>query len=412
MPATPPQTLAPAPAAEMSPGLVVLVLALLLGIQPVTTDLYLPALPALTEGFNASVAQAQLTLTTLLLAFGVSQLVWGPLSDCFGRRPVLLWGLSAYTLASIGCALAPSMPLLIVWRTLQGAAMGAAVMGARAIVRDLYTPVTGARVMSKGLTGLGIIACICAPLGGLLSDLLGWRYALTTLTLFGAVALTLVAWRFQETVPRKNPLALRPATLVSTWLMIVRNPTFLTWSALSTASYAGLFTFLASSSFIFIKVLGLSRTQYGVVMFSMAFMYILGTLMCRRLLPRFGLRRTVAIAGMFSFAGGTAMGLLALSGVQRGWAIMLPFYLFMLAHGVHQPCSQSGAVGPFPQAAGAASALNGFLMMIAAFGVGGWVGLRLDGTVFALTNGVWFWGVCIALLSWTVVQIHGELGRH
>jgi len=412
MPVTPPQTLAPAPAAAMSPGLVVVVLALLLGIQPVTTDLYLPALPALTEGFGASVAQAQLTLTTLLLAFGVSQLVWGPLSDRFGRRPVLLWGLSAYTLASIGCALAPSMPLLIVWRTVQGAAMGAAVMGARAIVRDLYTPETGARVMSKGLTGLGIIACICAPLGGLLSDLLGWRYALTTLTLFGASALTLVAWRFQETVPRKNPLALRPATLLSTWLMIVRNPTFLTWSALSTASYAGLFTFLASSSFVFIKVLGLTRTQYGVVMFSMAFMYILGTLMCRRLLPRFGLRRTVAIAGMFSFAGGTALGLLALAGVQRGWAIMLPYYLFMLAHGVHQPCSQSGAVGPFPHAAGAASALNGFLMMIAAFGVGGWVGLRLDGTVFALTNGVWFWSVCIALLAWTVVQIHGELGRH
>ena len=410
MSATPPHALA-TPAA-MSPGLVVVVLALLLGIQPVTTDLYLPALPALTEGFGASVAQAQLTLTTLLLAFGVSQLVWGPLSDRFGRRPVLLWGLSAYTLASIGCALAPSMPLLIVWRTVQGAAMGAAVMGARAIVRDLYTPETGARVMSKGLTGLGIIACLCAPLGGLLSDLLGWRYALTALALFGAAALTLVAWRFQESVPQKNPMALRPGTLVSTWVTILRNPTFLTWSALSTASYAGLFTFLACSSFVFIKVLGLSRTQYGVVMFSMAFSYILGTLMCRRLLPRFGLRRTVAIAGMFSFAGGTSMGLLALAGVQRGWAIMLPFYLFMLAHGVHQPCSQSGAVGPFPQAAGAASALNGFLMMIAAFGVGGWVGTRLDGTVFALTNGIWFWSVCIAILAWTVVQVHGELGRH
>lgn len=410
MTATPPHALA-TPAA-MSPGLVVVVLALLLGIQPVTTDLYLPALPALTEGFSASVGQAQLTLTTLLLAFGVSQLVWGPLSDRFGRRPILLWGLSAYTLASIGCALAASMPLLIVWRTVQGAAMGAAVMGARAIVRDLYTPETGARVMSKGLTGLGIIACTCAPLGGLLSDLLGWRYALASLILFGAAALALVALRFQETVPQKNPLALRPDILLSTWAAILRHPTFLTWSALSTASYAGLFTFLASSSFVFIKVLGLSRTEYGVVMFSMAFVYILGTLVCRRLLPRFGLRRTVAIAGVFTFAGGTTMGLLALSGVQRGWAIMLPYYLFMLAHGVHQPCSQSGAVGPFPRAAGAASALNGFLMMIAAFAVGGWVGMRLDGTVFALTNGIWFWSACVALLSWTVVQIHGELGRH
>jgi len=411
MSATPPHTLAATQAGAMSPALVVLVLALLLGIQPVTTDLYLPALPALTEGFGAPVSQAQLTLTTLLLAFGISQLVWGPLSDRFGRRPVLLCGLAAYTIASIGCALAPSMALLIVWRTVQGAAMGAAVMGARAIVRDLYTPELGARMMSKGLTGLGIIACACAPLGGLLSDLLGWRYALTALAVFGAATLALVAWRFEETVPHKNPQALRPGTLLSTWLAILRHPTFLTYSALSTASYAGLFTFLASSSFVFIKVLGLTRTQYGVVMFTMAFVYILGTFMCRRLLPRFGVRRSVAIAGAFTLAGGTLCGGLALAGWHNGWAIMLPYYLFMLGHGVHQPCSQSGAVGPFPFAAGAASALNGFLMMIAAFAVGGWVGMRLDGTVFALTNGVWFWSVCIAAIAWTLVQKHGDPRR-
>jgi DHA1 family bicyclomycin/chloramphenicol resistance-like MFS transporter len=409
MPAAP-QTV-PTASSAMTPALIVLVLALLLGIQPVTTDLYLPALPSLTDGFGAPVSQAQLTLTTLLLAFGISQLAWGPLSDRFGRRPVLLWGLGAYTLASIGCALAASMPLLIVWRTVQGAAMGAAVMGARAIVRDLYTPETGARVMSRGLTGLGVIACLSAPLGGLLSDLWGWRYALTALAVFGALSLFVVALRFEETVPRKNPLALQPATLVTTWLTILRHPTFLAWSALATAGYAGLFTFLASSSFVFIKVLGLTRTQYGLVMFSMAFAYMLGTVLCRRLLPRFGVRRSVAFAGVLTLTGGTLTGALALAGLHNGWAIMLPFYLFMLAHGVHQPCGQSGAVGPFPHAAGAASALNGFLMMLAAFGVGGWIGTRLDGTVFALTNGIWFWSVCIAAISWTVVQRYGDPRR-
>lgn len=392
----------------MAPAVVVLVLSLLLGIQPVTTDLYLPALPALTGDFGASVAQAQLTLTTLLLAFGASQLVWGPLSDRFGRRPVLLTGLAAYTLASVGCALAPSMPLLIVWRTVQGAAMGAAVMGARAIVRDLYTPETGARVMSKGLTGLGVIACVCAPLGGLLADWLGWRYALAVLPVFGAAALAVVALRFEESVPQRNPQALRPATLLATWLRILRHPTFVAYSALSTASYAGLFTFLASSSFVFIQVLGLTRTQYGLVMFSMSFVYILGTLMCRRLLPRFGVRRTVAIAALLTLAGGTLVGVLAWAGVRGTWAIMAPYYLYMLAHGVHQPCGQSGAVGPFPHAAGAASALNGFLMMLAAFVVGGWIGGRLDGTVFALTNGVWFWSAAVAATAWTLVQRYGE----
>jgi DHA1 family bicyclomycin/chloramphenicol resistance-like MFS transporter len=373
--------------------------------------LYLPALPSLTEGCAAPVSQAQLTLTTLLLAFGISQLVWGPLSDRYGRRPVLLVGLGAYTLASIGCALAASMPLLIVWRTVQGAAMGAAVMGARAIVRDLYTPETGARVMSKGLTGLGVIACACAPLGGLLSDVLGWRYALTALAVFGALSLAVVALRFEETLAVRNPLALRPANLLATWLSILRHPAFLTYSALSTASYAGLFTFLAASSFVFIKVLGLSRTEYGLVMFSMALVYILGTFMCRRLLPRYGVRRSVAIAGALTLAGGTSMGGLAWAGLHNGWAIMLPYYLFMLAHGVHQPCGQSGAVGPFPHAAGAASALNGFLMMVAAFAVGGWMGTRLDGTVFPLTNGIWLWSVCIAAVSWTLVQRYGEPRR-
>jgi DHA1 family bicyclomycin/chloramphenicol resistance-like MFS transporter len=395
----------------MTPVVVVLVLSLLLGIQPITTDLYLPALPALTEGFGAPVSQAQLTLTTLLLAFGVSQLVWGPLSDRFGRRPVLLLGLAAYTLASIGCALASSMPLLIAWRTVQGAAMGAAVMGARAIVRDLYAPETGARVMSKGMSGLGVIACMSAPLGGLLTDLLGWRYALAALVVFGCIALAVVALRFEESVPRLNPRALRPGTLVRTWLMILRHPTFLTYSALSTASYAGLFTFLASSSFVFIKVLGLTRTQYGFVMFSMSFVYMLGTFVCRPLLARFGMRRALAIAGACTLAGGTMLGGLAWAGVHNAWAIMLPYYLFVLAHGVHQPCAQSGSVGPFPQAAGAASALNGFISMTAAFAVGGWVGTHLDGTVFALTNGVWFWSLCITALAWSLVQKYGEPRR-
>ncbi len=393
---------------SMSAGLIVLILSMLLGIQPVTTDLYLPALPALTEGFAAPMSQAQLTLSALLLAFGISQLIWGPLSDRFGRRPILLWGLAAYTLASIGSTLAPSMALLIVWRIVQGAAMGAVVMCARAIVRDLYHPVEGARIMSKGLSGLGVLACISAPLGGLLSEFWGWRVALMALAVFGACTLALVALRFEETLRQKNPQALHPATLFRTWIHILGNPTFLVFSALAAASYGGLFTFLATSSFVFIKVLGLSKTQYGLVMLSMCFCYLTGTIVCRRLLPRFGVRKSVAIAAGLSVAGGTLMGVFAWAGLHNVWAIMLPYYLFMLGHGVHQPCGQSAAVGPFPHAAGAASAMNGFLMMVLAFGMGGWLGTHMDDTVLPLTNGVWFWSILIAATAWTVVQKYGE----
>ena len=398
----------------MSAGLVVLVLTLLLGIQPVTTDLYLPALPTLTAGFGAAVAQAQLTLTALLLAFGTSQLVWGPLSDRFGRKPVLIAGMGLFVVAAVGAASSTSMGQLIAWRIVQGVGMGAAVMCARAVVRDLYAPAEGARVMSKGLTGLGVIACCSAPLGGLLSDLFGWRVALLAVAAFGAATLALLVWRFQETVPQRNPQALQPARLLKTWLQIARHPTFLTWTVLATGSYAGLFTFLASSSFVLIGVLGLSKTQYGVMMFTMSLSYIVGTFICRRLLPRLGVRRTVATAAVVTVTGGTLMGVLPLLGVQTLWSVVLPFYLFMLGHGVHQPCGQSGAVAPFPQAAGAASALAGFIMMVVAFGVGGWLGLALArpelgaGTVRPLTDGVWFWSTLIAVTAWTLVQRHGE----
>jgi len=392
----------------MSPAVIVLLLSLLLGLQPITTDLYLPALPVLTAGFAAPMQQAQLTLTALLLAFGVSQLVWGPLSDRFGRRPILLIGLSAYVLSAIGSALAPSMAALIVWRTVQGAAMGAAVMCARAIVRDLYAPLQGARVMSKGLSGLGVIAFLSAPLGGLLTEAFNWRIALLALAVFGAVCLGLIAWRFDETLQRKNPAALQTSTLLATWSSILRQPTFLAFSALSAASYGGLFTFLAASSFVFMNVLGLSKTQYGALMALNSLGYIGGTFLCRQWLPRFGVRRSLKWAGVLSLAGGTLMAVLSLAGLQNVWAIMLPQLLFIVAHGIHQPCGQSGAVGPFPHAAGAASAVNGFLMMLAAFAMGSWLGTHMDGTVLPLTLGVWFWSALIALTAWTLVQWHGE----
>ncbi len=102
------------------------------------------------------------------------------------------------------------------------------------------------------------------------------------------------------------------------------------------------------------------------------------------------------------------MGLLAWAGVQNVWAIILPQLLFMVGHGINQPCGQSGAVGPFPQSAGAASAVNGFLMMVVAFGIGGWLGTRMDGTVMPLANGMFFWGAVIAVAAWTAVRKYGE----
>lgn len=396
----------------MSQKLIVLILALLLGLQPVTTDLYLPALPAITQGFGAGMGQAQLTLTALLLAFGLSQLIWGPLSDRWGRRPILLVGMGAYTLSSIACAFAPDMAWLIAGRTVQGMAMGAAVMAARAVVRDLFQPVQGANVMSQALTGLGIIACACAPLGGMLTDTLGWRYALLALAVFGAATWALLAWRFEETLARPDPHALSAGPLLRANLEILRNPVFLTWCSLSAGSYLGLFTFLASSSFVFVTFMGYSKTAYGFLMLSMSLSYIVGTFWCRWLLRRTSVHRTVGMAAVLTLTGGVSMVVLAYAGQGQdwygAWAVMVPMYIFMIGHGVHQPCGQSGAVAPFPQRAGTASALNGFLMMLGAFFMGAWLGSHMDQPVFALAHGLLLWAVVITAVAWTAVQRHGK----
>ena len=265
----------------MSPGLIVPILSILLVTEPVTTGLYLPALPAMTTSFGAAMSQAQLTLGVLLLAFGCLQLVWGPLSDRFGRRPILLWDLTACTLTSIG-------------------------------------------------------------------------------------------------------------------------------SALSAASYAGFFTFVVASSFLFIKVLGLNLTQYGLVMFFMYFSYLLGSFSFRRPLVQFGLRKSVALAACLSLLSGSLLGALAWTGFTNVWAVILPCFIYVVGHGVHQPCGLSDAVGPFRKAAGTASALNGFLMMLVAFAMGGWLATYMDGSVLPLPNSVWFSSIFIALSTWTMVRKYGE----
>ena len=396
----------------MSPALVVVLLALLLGIQPITTDVYLPALPSLQQDLGASMAQVQMTFAALLLSFGISQLVWGPLSDRFGRKPILLWGMGAYVLASVACVLAPSMALLIAARIAQGAAMGAAVMGARAVVRDLYAPLEGAKVMSRGLSGLGVIAILCTPLGGLLTDWVHWRAAMAVLAVFGVGTLALLMLRFQETIPARNPQALAPRTLWRSWAQIARHPTFASYCVLSSASYVALFTFLASSSFMLIQGLGLSKLAYGGAMAFGSVLYILGTIACRRLLVRWGIRRTVFAAGCVTFTAGTLMAALAWLGWGQpwygAWAVLLPQYLFIMAHGVHQPVGQSGAVAPFPQMAGAASALNGFVMMASAFPMGLWLGRAMDGTARPMALGFALWCTVIALTAWTLVQKHGD----
>ena len=402
---TPP---AQAPARPVpSDTLVAVALALLLGLQPVTTDLYLPGLPALSAEFGGAVGSAQLTLSGLILAFGFGQLLLGPVSDRWGRRPVLLAGLGLYVAGSVCSAHATSMDALILGRVLQGIGLAASVVCGRAMVRDLYDPLRGTVVMSRGQTGLGLFALASPVLGGVLAATLGWRWALAATGVVAAAALALVAWRLPETLQQRNPRALEPARMTNTWLQMLRHPTFLAWSLLLMFTYGGLYTFLASSSFVYIEVLGTSRAVYGLFLASASVSYLAGTIVCRRWIARHGIARTVRRAAAFSLSGGLGMAALSLAGVTGPWAICLPQLVFNFGHGMHQPCGQAGVVGPFPQAAGAASALSGFMSAAAAFLIGLWLGRAIDGTVFPLSLTLGVFSVFTAAVAWTLVQRHG-----
>jgi DHA1 family bicyclomycin/chloramphenicol resistance-like MFS transporter len=400
----------PAPR-PLTPAAAVVLLTLLIGVQPVATDLYLPALPTVQRELGASLGAVQLTLSALVIAFGIAQLVCGPLSDRWGRRPVLLAGLALYTLASIGGALAARVETLVAWRVLQGVAMAAAVTCGRSIVRDLYEPGEGARTMSRALSGLGVIAALCPLLGGLLVERFDWHAPLLALALFGAVALAFVAWRCPETVPLRDPRATQPARLVENWGTVLANPAFRAWALLSACSFGGLFFLLAGSSFVFIGVLGTSRAAYGALLGSVSAVYVVGTIVCRRLLARHGLRGAVKRGAWFTLAGGASMAGLSLAGVHEVWAIVLPQYLYAIGHGVHQPCGQAGAVGPFPEKAGTAASLSGFAMTVTALAVGVWLGRHLDGTVYPLTLGIGACSAVVGLVAWTLVQRDGEPPR-
>ena len=402
MPATDRAT--PTAPVGVSRGLAALALTLLLGLQPVTTDIYLPALPALTRELGASMASAQLTLSALILAFGVAQLFWGPIADRVGRRPVLLTGLVLYTAASLGSALAGSIETLVAWRVVQGAAMAAAVVCARAMVRDLYEPHEGARVMSLGMSGLGVVAIVGPLAGGLATWVGGWRAALVLVTAVGALTLCFVALRLPETLPLQNPQATRLRPLLGAWHLIARHRAFVAWTALVSCSYGGLFTMLAGSSFVYIELLGLSPGAYGLCMAAGSSSYLAGTFVCRRWLGRLGMAGAVRRGGAFTLAAGVFMWVLGVLGVHHVGAVLLPQCLYAFGHGIHQPCGQAGAVGPFPHAAGTASALSGFVLAGTAFLVGLWLGRVLDGSLMPYALTLAFWSALTAAVAWTLVQ--------
>jgi DHA1 family bicyclomycin/chloramphenicol resistance-like MFS transporter len=404
--------------AALRTWVVVAALGLLTGLQPITTDLYLPALPQMQRALGLSPSLAQWTLSVLILSFGIGQLVWGPVADRLGRRPVLRWGLGLYVLASVAAALAPDFNVMIAARAAQGACLSAAVVCGRAMVRDLYPPEQGARVMARGMSVLGMLALIGPILGGLTATHWGWRATMGLVAAAGVGVWAYVWACLPETLPpHRRQQAMPWLSLLRSWWRIAKHPTFQAHAMLTSATYGGLYVYLALSAFVFIDVLGTSRTVYGLGMSTLSLSYLFGTVVCRRVLPSKGLIRTVRMAGWFTLAGGIAMVLVSalqwsLKAPPPAWSLLPGLWLYAFAHGIHQPCGQTGVVSAFPMQAGAASALSGFTLASVAFGVGSvlswWTSLPAwAGTLHPMTLGMGLGAICTAWVALVRVPQHG-----
>lgn len=353
-------------------------------LQAVSTDLYLASLPGLVTTFSVPIATVQLTLSAFVLAFGCAQLVLGPVADRFGRHPVLIGGLGTYVAASAAAALSVSIEMLILARVAQAIGCCGVVVAARAIVRDLYAPREGARVLAQAATVLAMGPLFGPLLGSALEVRFGFRAIFVVLAAFAAVLLAVTVKRLGETHRTHGGATLHPRQIAADYATVLRSRQFRAYTLVSAASYAALFAFISGSSFVLIGVLGVPTAWYGACFAVVVAGYLAGTLLCRRLLARHGVAGAIRRGATLSLVSGLVLIGLMVAGIHHWIAVLVPTAGIFTAHGINLPCGQAGSAAPFPQLAGAAAGMYGFLLMAIAAPLGVLIGATHNGTVYPM----------------------------
>jgi DHA1 family bicyclomycin/chloramphenicol resistance-like MFS transporter len=271
------------------------VLALLTALGPLSTDMYLPSLPAIAADLGATSAGAQLTLSAFLVGFAVGQFVYGPVSDKVGRKPVLLFGLGLFVVASLACALAPSIETLVAARFVQALGASGPIVLGRAIVRDLYDGPRAGRELSRMGMIMGVVPAMAPILGGILHEALGWRSVFAASILFSLGLAAVVITRLPETIRSRTRGPISFGSILLGFRSLLAHKGYRTNVAFSALAYGGLFAFISGSSFVLQGVYGLTELPYA---FSFAFMvlgYIAGTFLAQRVVRRFGLVGTIRL---------------------------------------------------------------------------------------------------------------------
>lgn len=377
----------------MSGVRVELLLTAVVGLGALSIDMFLPALPAIATAFGAPPATVQLTVTLFLMAFAVSQLVYGPLSDRYGRRGVLLGGLALYAVAGLACAMAPGVGVLIGARVLQALGGGTGPVVARAVVRDLYDRERAARVFSYMSMAQSLNPMLAPIVGGYVHEAFGWRAIFWVLATLGALFVALMAVGVRETNVRRDHAALHPGQMGRNLRVLLTDRSYLGYVLVNALMFGGQFAFISGSSFVLIGVLDVSPSVFGLCFGTVAFGIMTGTFLSGRFGGRIGLDRTILVGTTLGAAAGLGLAALAWSGVLTVAAVVAPMYVFAVGLGLTLPNGMAGAIGPFPRMAGLAAAVAGFLQLTGSALYSMAVGRFFDGTARPMATAIALAGV-------------------
>lgn len=338
-----------------------LLLAFLTAVGPLSTDMYLPSLPAIGKALNSNTSLVQLTLSVFITGFAVGQIFYGPLSDRYGRKPVLIVGLVGYIAGSIACTMAQSIETLIIARFFQALGASAAIVLVRAIVRDLYGGSKAAKLLSLMGALMGVVPLIAPILGAFLEVEYGWRASFAMTSVVSALLLILSLIYLPETLAKDQTRKWSVTGMLTDFSFLLKQLAFLRYLASLCLAFGGLFVLISTSSFVFQGHFGLSEMQFGMTFSVCVIGYILGTLIGGPLSGRYSIETLTFFGSVLLGGAGIAMISLSFIANQQVWHLLLPLFVSMMGVGFVLPQSMAGAMTPYPQMAGTASSLLGFV---------------------------------------------------
>ncbi|KAA0890546.1 Bcr/CflA family efflux MFS transporter [Oryzomonas rubra] len=393
-----------------TPGWRVLaVLSMLMGFASISTDLYLPAMPMMSHSLHANEGLVDLTISAYLIGFSLGQLLWGPISDRYGRRSSVAIGLVLFVIGSAGCALSGSALAMIGWRVVQALGACASVALSRAMVRDLYEGARAAQMLSILITVMGIAPLVGPLVGGQIVALVGWRAIFWTLVGIGIATLAAL-FTIPETLPvtRRNEESLGRA--MARYGQLLRDRRLLGYAGTGGFFYAGMFAYIAGTPFAYITYYHVPEQLYGLL-FGLGIIGIMASnLLNSYLVSRFGYDRMLLAGTIIAAFSAIMVALLARTGWGGLWGLVVPLLVFVSATGFIVANSITGALNNFPERAGAVSALIGAIQYGSGIIGSGLVGIFANGTPWPMGWVIALCGVGSLLSMWLLFPVPGLSG--